>query len=84
MKKAIITFMFALAFAMQTKAQVFMLETESDPRKASGDVEVIVPLHDEEIDQTNYEYAPLTGGLLLLSVFSGLYLVLKKKPVKEG
>lgn len=76
--------MFALAFAMQTKAQVFMLETESDPRKASGDVEVIVPLHDEEIDQTNYEYVPLTGGLLLLSVFSGLYLVLKKKPVKEG
>lgn len=84
MKKVIVTFLLVMAFAVQPKAQVFMLETESGPRLGSGDIEAIVPLHDVEIDQTNYEYAPLGSGVLLLSVFAGLFLVLKRKQEKEG
>ena len=58
--------------------QIFMIEDDNQRTgTTSSEVEVIIPIHGVEYDQTNY--TPIGGGALLLGGMAVGYLALRKK-----
>lgn len=74
----------SLGISMTANAQIFLDDDDPNLRGAGdGDMEIgnIIPQHGVEWDQANY--APLGGGIVLLSVLGGAYLLGKRRKEQE-
>ena len=77
MKKIIASIVILLALAGQAQAQVYIIETDGNPRLAADPSSLpFIPGHDVNWDQG---YAPVGSGAALLVTFGAAYLLAKKR-----
>ena len=80
MNKRVLTLAIAMLLAAPAMAQIFLDDESLTKRGWLGDMDElgnIIPFHEVEWDQANY--APTGGGILLLTVLGGAYLLGKKR-----
>ena len=81
MNKRVLTLAIAMLLAAPAAmAQIFLDDESLTNRGWLGDMDElgnIIPFHEVEWDQANY--APTGGGILLLTVLGGAYLLGKKR-----
>ena len=81
MNKRVLTLAMAMLLAAPAAmAQIFLDDESLTNRGWLGDMDElgnIIPFHEVEWDQANY--APTGGGILLLTVLGGAYLLGKKR-----
>ena len=80
MNKRVLTLAIAMLLAAPAMAQIFLDDESLTNRGWLGDMDElgnIIPFHEVEWDQANY--APAGGGILLLTVLGGAYLLGKRR-----
>lgn len=79
MKKIITILVISLIMASTANAQVFMTDSDyENPREGIETNWGVLPEQWTTNDQAN-DYAPLGGGVVLLTVMGGIYLLKQKK-----
>ena len=75
MKKHIITFTAILLMSIGNSfAQVFMIDDDDNSRSAS--IDLFIPQHNINNDQ--YDYAPVGSGTLILTCLGGAYMLTRR------
>ena len=80
MNKRALTLAMAMLLAAPAMAQIFLDDESLTNRGWLGDMDElgnIIPFHEVEWDQANY--TPAGGGILLLTVLGGAYLLGKRR-----
>ena len=80
MNKRVLTLAIAMLLTAPAMAQIFLDDESLTNRGWLGDMDElgnIIPFHEVEWDQANY--APAGGGILLLTVLGGAYLLGKRR-----
>ena len=88
MKKSIVIIIIALLIGCFKPLSAQIIYTQEDaginPRaQGSGDLNVMVPMQNVNIDQWKEEFVPVGNGLLLLAGMGGAYLLSKRGKTKK-